>query len=155
MSTGSQVNVASLPIDQLQALREQLQEEDRFLTNSYSQLKIAQNKFVDSREALKVITPENIDKDILVPMTSSLYVKGSLAKTDTVLVDIGTGYYVEKTPEEADDYLKRKISYLGDNCEKLESNISEKRKNIEAVTMVLQARIRAMNEQAQPGAKSS
>ncbi len=34
---------------------------------------------------------------------------GTLGDADKVLVDIGTGYYVEKTPEEADDYLKRKV----------------------------------------------
>ena len=33
---------------------------------------------------------------ILVPLTSSLYVPGKLASTDVVLVDIGTGFYVEK-----------------------------------------------------------
>lgn len=33
---------------------------------------------------------------ILVPLTPSLYVPGKLASTETVLVDIGTGFYVEK-----------------------------------------------------------
>lgn len=33
---------------------------------------------------------------ILVPLTPSLYVPGKLAATDTVLVDVGTGFYVEK-----------------------------------------------------------
>ena len=32
---------------------------------------------------------------MLVPLTQSLYVPGELASTDTVLVDIGTGYFVE------------------------------------------------------------
>ncbi|KAL8919668.1 MAG: hypothetical protein Q9172_004890 [Xanthocarpia lactea] len=35
-------------------------------------------------------------KPILVPLTPSLYVPGKLASTETVLVDIGTGFYVEK-----------------------------------------------------------
>ena len=33
---------------------------------------------------------------ILVPLTPSIYVHGKLASTDVVLVDIGTGFYVEK-----------------------------------------------------------
>ena len=32
---------------------------------------------------------------MLVPLTQSLYVPGELASTETVLVDIGTGYFVE------------------------------------------------------------
>ena len=35
-------------------------------------------------------------KQVLVPLTSSLYVPGRLSDTETVVVDIGTGYYVKK-----------------------------------------------------------
>jgi prefoldin subunit 5 len=31
-----------------------------------------------------------------VPLTNSLYVKGQLSDPDRVLVDVGTGFYVEK-----------------------------------------------------------
>lgn len=33
---------------------------------------------------------------ILVPLTSSLYVKGQMADREKVLVDVGTGFFVEK-----------------------------------------------------------
>jgi hypothetical protein len=36
------------------------------------------------------------DKPILVPLTTSLYVPGTLADTNNVIVDVGTGFYVEK-----------------------------------------------------------
>lgn len=35
---------------------------------------------------------------LLLPLTSSLYVPGALAETEKVLIDIGTGYYVEVSP---------------------------------------------------------
>ena len=31
-----------------------------------------------------------------MPLTSSLYVPGTLADTENVIVDVGTGFYVEK-----------------------------------------------------------
>lgn len=34
--------------------------------------------------------------EILVPLTSSLYVPGRLADREKVVVDVGTGFYVEK-----------------------------------------------------------
>ena len=37
-----------------------------------------------------------LDKAILVPLTTSLYVPGTLADNENVIVDIGTGFYVEK-----------------------------------------------------------
>ena len=45
---------------------------------------------------LSVIDSVGIEKPILVPLTSSLYVPGTLADTDNVIVDVGTGFYVEK-----------------------------------------------------------
>lgn len=35
-------------------------------------------------------------KSVLVPLTNSLYVNGNLTDTETVLVDVGTGFLVEK-----------------------------------------------------------
>lgn len=32
----------------------------------------------------------------MVPLTSSLYVPGTLADSENVIVDVGTGFYVEK-----------------------------------------------------------
>jgi prefoldin subunit 5 len=39
---------------------------------------------------------ERLGKIILVPLTTSLYVPGTMADTENVIVDIGTGFYVEK-----------------------------------------------------------
>ena len=36
------------------------------------------------------------DTGILVPLTTSLYVPGTLADREKVIVDVGTGFYVEK-----------------------------------------------------------
>jgi prefoldin alpha subunit len=38
---------------------------------------------------------EIVGKKMLVPLTASLYVPGTLDDADKVLVDIGTGYFVE------------------------------------------------------------
>jgi len=37
-----------------------------------------------------------LGKDVLVPLTPSLYVPGKLKNVGSVLVDVGTGYFVEK-----------------------------------------------------------
>jgi prefoldin subunit 5 len=37
-----------------------------------------------------------LGKPILVPLTTSLYVPGTLADPDNVIIDVGTGFYVEK-----------------------------------------------------------
>ena len=40
--------------------------------SSLNQLKLAQTKFVESQESLMKFSPESKDKDILVPLTSSV-----------------------------------------------------------------------------------
>lgn len=36
------------------------------------------------------------DNTILVPLTNSLYIPGKLCDVENVIVDVGTGYYVQK-----------------------------------------------------------
>ena len=40
-------------------------------------------------------TKQLLGTDTLVPLTGSLYVNGKLGATDKVLIDIGTGYFLE------------------------------------------------------------
>lgn len=70
---------------------------------------------------------------ILVPLTPSLYVPGKLASTECVLVDIGTGFYVEKTPQAAQGFYKGKVEELGRNLTDLEKIVQGKQGNLNVV----------------------
>lgn len=63
---------------------------------SLQTLKIAKTKFDGSKDALEQISDDWNNKEILVPLTGSMYVKGVINKIDKFIIDIGTGYYVEK-----------------------------------------------------------
>jgi prefoldin subunit 5 len=39
---------------------------------------------------------EDAETPVLVPLTTALYVHGTVNKVKSVMVDIGTGYYAEK-----------------------------------------------------------
>lgn len=51
----------------------------------------------------------------------------------TVLVDVGTGFYVEKSTADAQDFYKRKIEDLGRNLKELEAIVQGKGKNLSVV----------------------
>ncbi|KAL8693383.1 MAG: hypothetical protein Q9218_001775 [Villophora microphyllina] len=130
------INLASLPIAQLTSIKNQLTQELQHLTNSFSQLRAAQAKF---RDCIKSIQ-EGIEKGgerkgtpILVPLTPSLYVPGKLASTEMVLVDIGTGFYVEKTPPAARQFYTAKVEELGKNLKDLETIVQGKQGNLTVV----------------------
>ena len=51
-------------------------------------------------------------KQVLVPLTGSMYVPGKLSDTEKVVVEIGTGYYVEKDIPAAREYFAGKVFIL-------------------------------------------
>ncbi|KAJ1568546.1 subunit of tubulin prefoldin [Cladochytrium tenue] len=95
-----------------------MEEELQHLTSSYAQLKQAQAKFSESIDSL--------EKPILVPLTSSLYVPAELDDVEKVIVDVGTGYLMEKSIPDAKIFYKAKVAFLKENLEGLQSNISQR-----------------------------
>lgn len=148
-----QIDVTTLPIPHLNHLSQQLEQELEFLTNSVNQLKVAQAKFSESEEAVTHLSKPG--KDILVPLTASMYVPGQLCNEDELMVDIGTGYYVAMTKKQAQDFFKRKIDYLTKNIEKVQPVLQDKYRSKQVITEVMQAKIQAqIAANAPPGAKS-
>ncbi|ORY15646.1 Prefoldin alpha subunit [Rhizoclosmatium globosum] len=127
MASDGPINLADLPLQQLQAVKNQMDEEIQHLTQSYAQLKQAQVKFSDSIESLN-----NIDgrkdgkKNVLIPLTSSLYVPGTLADVSKVIVDIGTGYMIDKSIPDAKDFYKTKVTFLRENLDGLQETITQR-----------------------------
>ena len=68
-----------------------------------------------------------------MPLTSSLYVPGFLASTSTVLVDVGTGFYVEKSVADAKAFYDGKVQDIGSNLKDLEKVIQNKSGNLRVV----------------------
>jgi prefoldin alpha subunit len=108
------VDLGALSVQQLSSVKKQLDEELEHLTTSFTKLRAAQTKFRECNRALEtglspasegmssvedgnVVRPDKgTGKQILVPLTSSLYVPGYLSDLERAIVDVGTGFYVEK-----------------------------------------------------------
>lgn len=82
------------------------------LVQSYKDLQDAKQKFKESLDAIKVQRELPNDKEILVPLTSSMYVPGKITDTDKYLIDVGTQYMVEKDANGAIDYFDRKMKFI-------------------------------------------
>ncbi|KAJ3354455.1 subunit of tubulin prefoldin [Allomyces javanicus] len=150
------IDLTTLPLPQLQAVRQQLDEEITHLTSSYTQLKQAQAKFSACIEALGAVTPEHqgthglteTDRAILVPLTNSLYVPGKLNNTERVIVDVGTGYYVDKKVDDAKAFYKRKVEFLQGNLDTLQQTIIAKQNNMRVLVEVLQYKMMLARKEA-------
>ena len=123
-----QIPLSQLSIQQLDQIKRDIEQEIGVLSDSLNALKSAQQKFSDSLDNLTLISKENEGKALMVPITSSMYIPGIMDSSEKVLVDIGTGYYAEKTVEEAKKYFRRKIEFVAKQIDKVHPALSEKSK---------------------------
>ncbi|ETE71705.1 Prefoldin subunit 5 [Ophiophagus hannah] len=121
-----QVNIAELSLPQLEVLKSQLDQEVEFLSSSIAQLKVVQTKYVEAKDCL------------------NMYVPGKLSDVSHVLLDVGTGYYVEKTVDEAKDFFKRKIDFLTKQIEKIQPALQEKHAMKQAVIEMMNQKIQQL-----------
>lgn len=123
--------------------------------DSLQTLKIAKTKFDGSKDALEQIDDSWTNKEILVPLTGSMYVKGVVNNIDNFILDVGTGYYVEKDITSSKDYFKRKVDYVQEQMDKIDMLGRQKSKVLNAVIDVIEMKVAAIQaQQAQQQAAS-
>ncbi|GAM41570.1 prefoldin subunit [Talaromyces pinophilus] len=144
------VDVTTLSVPQLRSLQTRLNSELEQLTNSHAKLRAAQSKFRDCVRTIndgvvgkKTPQPQSADNNnsILVPLTSSLYVKGKLADREKVIVDVGTGFYVEKTTAKAIEFYNKKVKELEANITDLEKIVQGKSTNLKIIEDALRQKV--------------
>ncbi|CAN6463381.1 unnamed protein product [Victoria cruziana] len=112
-------NLQSLTLDQLKMVKEQADVELSLLQDSLTNIRTAASRLESTASALRDLSLHPPGKRMLVPLTASLYIPGTLDDADRVLVDVGTGYFIEKTMAEGKDYCDRKINMLRVNYDEL------------------------------------
>lgn len=137
------IELDKLNLHQLTQLKQQLDQELNVFQDSLTNLKMAQSKFSASGESIEKISPESKGKTILVPLTGSMYVPGTISDTDNVIIDIGTGYYAQKDIEGAKDYFKRKVDFVTEQMEKLQAMGIEKSKIRDTICEVMELKLQS------------
>ncbi|PQE24580.1 prefoldin subunit protein [Rutstroemia sp. NJR-2017a WRK4] len=134
---GQAIDLSTLSTPQLTQVKKQLDDELEHLTSSFQQLRAAQAKF---RECLRSIAT-GVTGAVEVPLTTSLYVPGKLADTENVIVDVGTGFYVEKSTKDATKFYEAKVDELGNNLKDLETIVQNKSNSLRMVEDVLRQKV--------------
>ncbi|KAJ8612503.1 hypothetical protein CTAYLR_003688 [Chrysophaeum taylorii] len=147
-SSSREVDIASLSLDQLNQLKQQHEQEIQNYTAQHSDMKQLESRFKESRSALEVIAtdPNAEGRELLVPLTQSLYVPGKIVDAENVLVDIGTGYYVEKSVAAAKDLLDRRVDLVTKNSDSVTQVVMQKQRNLEAIVMMMQYKLSQIQE---------
>ena len=83
----------------------------------------------------------------MIPLTESVYVPAKVADTGRVLVDVGTGYFVQMSADAASDFCRRKSSKLEETLKSVTAGLNEKRRALSQVEEVLAFKVMAARQQ--------
>lgn len=148
------VNLSNLEPQQLMAFKQSTQQELMHLQSSYDALILAQNKYKDCINSVKMIENNNNkseDKEMFIPLTSSLYIRGN-NKVDNFKIDIGTGYFVEKDKAESILFFNKRIDKLTGDSIKLKQLISDKLSLLQSIDGVIREKV---SSHAPPATKTA
>jgi prefoldin alpha subunit len=149
-SASSDQQPVGLSMAQIEQVRTQLQSDIEMLQSSIQRLQYAQEGFGESMLAVSRLPTNNQDNSLLVPLSSSMYVPGRLSDPEHVLVDIGTGFFVEMRPKKAQDYFKRKHDYIQVEIDKLQKVLYDKLLTRQQINGIIQMHLQQQQQQQQP-----
>ncbi|QPG74654.1 hypothetical protein FOA43_001986 [Brettanomyces nanus] len=118
------------------------------LQGSFRALKVAQMKYKECYENVKSVNG-NPNQELMVPLTASLYLPGKIEDNDKFLIDVGTGYYVEKNSQEALEFFDGRLSKLTEDSSKLTGLIKEKIQLVQSIDQVLRDKLSQQQQQLQ------
>lgn len=142
-ATSSPVNIDGLQPQQLGQVKRQLEDEVEHLTTSFTQLRAAQAKFKECLDSITIGLRSDKHSHILVPLTNSLYCRGAHSAPTRVLVDIGTGFFLEKGISSACVFYEGKVNDLESNLRDLETILHQKIANVQSVDGALRRKMQA------------
>ncbi|CAL5210198.1 unnamed protein product [Lathyrus oleraceus] len=143
-SASGAMTLERMSVEQLKAVKEQADMEVNLLQDSLTNIGTATTRLELATTALNDLSLRSHGSKILVPLTASLYVPATLQDPHHVLVDIGTGYFVEKTMPEGKDYCERKINLLKSNFDQLVEVASKKKNVADDAGIILQAKLKQL-----------
>ena len=132
MSDVKEVPLEKLTKEQLQYVGKQIDQEIQSYSSYYTSLKVAHNKFVDNKDYIKDLKTFQ-DKEILVPITSSLYIPGKCSDVKKLTIEIGGNFFVETTVDRAEQFCDRKLDTIQKNMDKIDLLIKNKSDQLNAI----------------------
>mmetsp|Transcript_26283 Transcript_26283/g.80879 ORF Transcript_26283/g.80879 Transcript_26283/m.80879 type:complete len:159 (+) Transcript_26283:208-684(+) len=141
-----QIDISQMSLEQLNQYKGQFEQEIKSLHARHSDLKQAEGRFRQSKDALAAVSPDDEGRRMLVPLTQSLYVPGKLCDVDKMLVELGTGYYLEKTQDGASEMLDRKITLVTKKADDIDTVVAQKQQNYEAIVQMMNMKMGQIQE---------
>ena len=94
------------------------------------------------------------DQETYIPLSSSLYVGGSLTGNKKVLVDVGTGYFIEQSIPRAQNFFTQRAAHMNETMESIAESLTAKKKQQNQVIDIMNAKTQAVQQAQAQGAQN-
>ena len=142
------IKIEGLSYQQLIELKNQLDNDINMIQASLEQLLQASIRYEESKHKLSVFNPEHLNREVLVPLTSSVFIPGKLENTKSVLIEIGGSFVIEKTIDQAGKFCQRKADEIKKTCTLMGNIVNKKRKDLDATILAIQDIVSKMGPSA-------
>ena len=133
-SSNGTIQLDTMSLDQLQQLQQREEIRLQGLSNRYAELRTLAARLQQSALAVQDLTAKEDDTnapesvDVFIPLTESVYIPGKVQllqpESKDLMVELGTGYYVEKSSKQTLEYLDRKKKIVDANSDNGASSLA-------------------------------
>jgi len=130
-----------MSLDQLNQVKTSQESRLEQLTAQYHQLRALSARLSTAKTAQSDLVANNVEnRQIMIPLTESLYAPGQILNSK-MLVELGAGFFVEKSAKDAIKVLERKSKIVDANSENVLAAAEAASRNVEAVKAAMQGKI--------------
>ena len=112
-----------------QGLQNHTQQLEKYLAEMQAHLKVLQQL----QEHLKTLETTEEGAELYVPINAGIFMKAKTQKNDKVLLQVGAGVCVEKTPQEAQITIAKQIEQVLEVMTQLEGEVAKAQGQLQQV----------------------
>lgn len=145
------INIDTMSLDQLNAVKQQQESRLEQLTAQYHQLRAVSARLSTAQSSLNEIPVNGTGdgREIMIPLTESLYAPGKIVEPNKVFVELGAGFFVEKSAKDAIKVLERKGKVVDANSENVLAAAEASSRNVKAVQQAMQGKMMEIHARQQ------
>jgi prefoldin alpha subunit len=147
------LNLENYNLQELANLRKKLEDDITTILDSYNGFKFLYKKFDDAKILIKNVSQQKADEcEIMIPLSNSLYIPGKIVDTNKFIVDIGTGYFAERTADQSVAYCDHTLQVIKENGDKMAREINKKQEIRDQVNVEIHKKYSQKSDDGKPKA---
>mmetsp|Transcript_15832 Transcript_15832/g.36473 ORF Transcript_15832/g.36473 Transcript_15832/m.36473 type:complete len:165 (-) Transcript_15832:136-630(-) len=138
---GSVINLDTMSLDQLNTMKQQNEQRLQGLMSQFQQLRSVSARLTTARQAISSIPTSAEGREIMIPLTESLYAPGRIVQSDKFVCDLGADFFVEKSSKDAVKLLERRSKVVDANSNNVTAAAEATQANVRAINSAMQGKI--------------